>query len=159
MVIWVQREAVYFCERDWTGRLGDLPDRQHNQLWRLMGRGSCVASHAGTTGHAGGGNEIKRKCRDSINRVFLRRRARDHHQSHHPAQQRQPNHPGEGGRGVFAMQSAQGHLIPWRARMFPRQAPFEPTVYQLHRNRRSLPPNYLHDSWLDYLYWDKELNP
>ncbi|NNH31028.1 HNH endonuclease, partial [Rhizobium sp. SEMIA 4085] len=22
-----------------------------------------------------------------------------------------------------------------------------------------VPPNYLHDSWLDYLYWDTELQP
>ncbi len=21
------------------------------------------------------------------------------------------------------------------------------------------PPNYLHESWLDYLYWDTELDP
>ncbi|MGH6792850.1 MAG: HNH endonuclease, partial [Methyloceanibacter sp.] len=21
------------------------------------------------------------------------------------------------------------------------------------------PPNYLHESWLDYLYWDTELEP
>ena len=45
------------------------------------------------------------------------------------------------------------------ARMFPRQAPFAPTVHQLHRNGRLFPPNYLHDSWLDYLYWDTELDP
>ncbi|MGE4128325.1 MAG: HNH endonuclease, partial [Hyphomicrobiaceae bacterium] len=24
---------------------------------------------------------------------------------------------------------------------------------------RQFPPNYLHDSWLDYLYWDTELEP
>jgi len=24
---------------------------------------------------------------------------------------------------------------------------------------RLFPPNYLHDSWLDYLYWDTELDP
>jgi hypothetical protein len=32
--------------------------------------------------------------------------------------------------------------------------PFQPTVHHLHRNGRLFPPNYLHDSWLDYLYWD-----
>ena len=46
-----------------------------------------------------------------------------------------------------------------QARMFPKQAPFAPTVHQLHRNGRLFPPNYLHDSWLDYLYWDTELDP
>ena len=57
-----------------------------------------------------------------------------------------------GARDLSAMTTAQ-------ARMFPRQAPFAPTVHQLHRNGRLFPPNYLHDSWLDYLYWDTELDP
>jgi hypothetical protein len=26
-------------------------------------------------------------------------------------------------------------------------------------NGRLFPPNYPHDSWLDYLYWDTELDP
>jgi hypothetical protein len=43
--------------------------------------------------------------------------------------------------------------------MFPKQAPFAPTVHQLRRNGRLFPPNYLHDSRLDYLYWDTELDP
>ena len=53
----------------------------------------------------------------------------------------------------------KGNLTPQQARMFPRQPPFAPTVHQLHRNGRLFPPNYLHDSWLDYLYWDTELDP
>ncbi len=43
--------------------------------------------------------------------------------------------------------------------MFPKQTPYAPTVHQLHRNGRLFPPNYLHESWLDYLYWDTELDP
>jgi 5-methylcytosine-specific restriction endonuclease McrA len=53
----------------------------------------------------------------------------------------------------------KGNLTPRQARMLPRQHPFAPTVHQLHRNGRLFPPNYLHDSWLDYLYWDTELDP
>src|SRR6266849_813366 len=53
----------------------------------------------------------------------------------------------------------KGNLTPQQARMFPRQHPFAPTVHQLPRNGRLFPPNYLHDSWLDYLYWDTELDP
>ena len=53
----------------------------------------------------------------------------------------------------------KGNLTPQQARMFPRQTPYAPTVHQLHRNGRLFPPNYLHDSWLDYLYWDTELDP
>jgi hypothetical protein len=43
--------------------------------------------------------------------------------------------------------------------MVPMQPPYRPTVFELHRNGRLFPPNYLHDSWLDYLYWDTELEP
>lgn len=38
-----------------------------------------------------------------------------------------------------------------------RSRPFVPTVAQLQENGRSFPPNYLHDSWNDFLYWDAEL--
>ena len=30
-------------------------------------------------------------------------------------------------------------------------------IIQLQNNGRNFPPNYLHDSWRDYLYWDTEL--
>ncbi|MGB6750248.1 MAG: HNH endonuclease [Xanthobacteraceae bacterium] len=53
----------------------------------------------------------------------------------------------------------KGNLTPDEAKMFPSQRPFQPTVQHLHRNGRLFPPNYLHDSWLDYLYWDTELDP
>ena len=35
--------------------------------------------------------------------------------------------------------------------------PYAPTVLDLHNNGRAFPPNYLHESWMDYLYWDAEL--
>ena len=35
--------------------------------------------------------------------------------------------------------------------------PFKPTAKQLQNNGRNFPPNYLHRSWRDYLYWDTEL--
>ena len=38
-----------------------------------------------------------------------------------------------------------------------RQQPFRPTMHQLQAQGRKFPPNYLHESWLDYLYWDIEL--
>ncbi len=53
----------------------------------------------------------------------------------------------------------KGGLMPRDAGMHPRQGPYRPTVFELHRNGRLFPPNYLHDSWLDYLYWDTELEP
>ena len=53
----------------------------------------------------------------------------------------------------------KGNMTMEQAKMFPRQTPYAPTVHQLHRNGRLFPPNYLHESWLDYLYWDTELDP
>ncbi len=32
-----------------------------------------------------------------------------------------------------------------------------PTAYELQKNGRRFPPNFLHESWNDYLYWDSEL--
>ena len=37
--------------------------------------------------------------------------------------------------------------------------PYAPTVEDLHKNGRNFPPNFLHESWMDYLYWDIELQP
>ena len=37
--------------------------------------------------------------------------------------------------------------------------PFRPTVDDLHQNGKNFPPNFLHESWMDYLYWDVELDP
>ena len=42
-------------------------------------------------------------------------------------------------------------------KMHPIQLPFKPNVHELHRNGKSFPPNYLHESWMDFLYWDIEL--
>ena len=35
--------------------------------------------------------------------------------------------------------------------------PSRPTSIQLQNNGRNFPPNFLHESWRDYLYWDTEL--
>lgn len=43
--------------------------------------------------------------------------------------------------------------------MWPAHEPYQLTVADLHNNDRLFPPNYLHDSWMDYLYWDTELEP
>jgi 5-methylcytosine-specific restriction endonuclease McrA len=43
--------------------------------------------------------------------------------------------------------------------MHPFQMPYRPSVHDLHNNGRMFPPNFLHESWLDYLYWDTELEP
>jgi 5-methylcytosine-specific restriction endonuclease McrA len=53
----------------------------------------------------------------------------------------------------------KGSKVCREASMWPRQPPFEPTVHDLHNNGRLFPPKYLHESWLDYLYWDAVLEP
>lgn len=53
----------------------------------------------------------------------------------------------------------KGGQMPGDCAMWPSQMPFQPSVHDLHRNGRLFPPNYLHESWVDYLYWDSELEP
>jgi len=53
----------------------------------------------------------------------------------------------------------KGGKSPAEARMWPGQMPYQPSVAALHNNGLLFPPNYLHQSWLDYLYWDTELEP
>jgi len=38
-----------------------------------------------------------------------------------------------------------------------RRKPWQPTSHELQKTGRAFPPNYLHESWRDYLYWDTEL--
>ncbi len=53
----------------------------------------------------------------------------------------------------------KGGKMPKDAGMHPSQTPFTPTVYHLHNAGRRFPPNHLHESWMDYLYWDAPLEP
>jgi 5-methylcytosine-specific restriction endonuclease McrA len=53
----------------------------------------------------------------------------------------------------------KGDRLPRDVGMWPMQKPFAPTLQDLHSNGRLFPPNYLHESWLDYLYWDSEIEP
>lgn len=53
----------------------------------------------------------------------------------------------------------KANKMPKEAQMFPRQTPYVPHVEQLHKNGRKFPPNHLHESWMDFLYWDVELEP
>ena len=53
----------------------------------------------------------------------------------------------------------KGGRLPRDCHMFPAQNPFKPDMTTLQKNGRRFPPNYLHDSWQDYLDWDSELEP
>ncbi len=37
-------------------------------------------------------------------------------------------------------------------------APIRPTSWQLQQSGKRFPPNYLHETWRDWLYWDIELD-
>ena len=53
----------------------------------------------------------------------------------------------------------KGGRLPAQTGMHPRHPPHKPSVSELRNNGRRFPPNYLHESWADYLYWDSELEP
>ena len=46
-----------------------------------------------------------------------------------------------------------------RANMNLRKPPRQPAAGELMNMGRKFPPNYLHESWMDFLYWDAELEP
>ncbi|WP_018148875.1 HNH endonuclease [Henriciella marina] len=51
----------------------------------------------------------------------------------------------------------KGGRMPKDAGMVPHRKPVRPTNYQLQEIGRRFPPNHLHATWMDYLYWDVEL--
>lgn len=51
----------------------------------------------------------------------------------------------------------KGNKMPDQCGMRPLTRPAQPTTYRLQENGRSFPPNFLHESWRDFLYWDTEL--
>ena len=53
----------------------------------------------------------------------------------------------------------KGYRLPAEVGMRLRHAPRQPTNFELQENGRAFPPNYLHESWRDFLYWDTELEP
>ncbi len=51
----------------------------------------------------------------------------------------------------------KGSKLPRECNMIPRQEPRRPTSWELQDRGRGFPPNFLHQSWRDFLYWDSEL--
>ncbi len=52
----------------------------------------------------------------------------------------------------------KGHRMPGEAGVRPFRKPQQPSNYDLQENGRGFPPNFLHESWRDFLYWDAELD-
>ncbi len=75
-----------------------------------------------------------------------------------PRSPRRPHHLAERRHRLRRVQSAQGLPPAARMRACSRaSSPRQPTTWELQDNGRAFPPNYLHQSWRDYLYWDSEL--
>ena len=51
----------------------------------------------------------------------------------------------------------KGNRLPREIHMHPRKVACQPTTWELQDNGRAFPPNFLHESWRDYLYWDTVL--
>tara|TARA_B100001173_G_C15764228_1_gene452322 strand:+ start:46 stop:594 length:549 start_codon:yes stop_codon:yes gene_type:complete len=51
-------------------------------------------------------------------------------------------------KGNKLLKSSEVHLF---------RKPQRPNTWIIQQNGRSFPPNFLHESWRDYLYWDTEL--
>ncbi len=51
----------------------------------------------------------------------------------------------------------KANLTVRQAGMTLNRLPQRPTSSELQNKGRKFPPNHLHDSWMDFLYWDAEL--
>lgn len=51
----------------------------------------------------------------------------------------------------------KGNHMPHEIGMYPLREPAAPNVHLLQEHGRKFPPNFLHGSWSDFLYWDAEL--
>jgi 5-methylcytosine-specific restriction endonuclease McrA len=52
---------------------------------------------------------------------------------------------------------SKGGRTPREAGMIIHRPAHRPSQFELQEHGRRFPPNHLHESWLDYLYWDIEL--
>tara|TARA_A100001037_G_scaffold305470_1_gene345801 strand:- start:276 stop:836 length:561 start_codon:yes stop_codon:yes gene_type:complete len=52
----------------------------------------------------------------------------------------------------------KANRTPEEAGMRLLSQPRQPDTWELIENGRAFPPNFLHESWRDYLYWDTELD-
>jgi len=51
----------------------------------------------------------------------------------------------------------KGNQMPKDINMIPLREPRAPSLKMLQKYGRKFPPNFLHESWTDFLYWDSEL--
>lgn len=58
-----------------------------------------------------------------------------------------------------AINSLKANKTPKQAGLKLIRQPRQPSVYQMYDIGRGHPPNWLHQSWQDYLFWDADLAP
>ncbi len=51
----------------------------------------------------------------------------------------------------------KGNRMSHEVQMYPIVEPQQPDIQMLQEHGRRFPPNFLHESWGDFLYWDTEL--
>lgn len=51
----------------------------------------------------------------------------------------------------------KGGRTPQQAKMPIPYKPYRPSIFELQEIGRRFPPNHLHQTWIDWLYWDIEL--
>ena len=51
----------------------------------------------------------------------------------------------------------KGSKMTHECSMYPLTEPHQPSIFELQDSGRHFPPNFLHESWGDFLYWDTEL--
>ena len=134
-------------------RPGDQePELRDVPAERGVAQGLCEA------GAAPGVHAVQRVPARPLPVPVLRRQGRPDLRSRHPALARAAARPGTTSSPPARRAiSRRPTGCPARSRCGRMQAPFQPTVHDLHNNGRAFPPNHLHESWLDYLYWDIEL--
>ena len=57
----------------------------------------------------------------------------------------------------YRCNNKKGSLSCKESKMFPIKSPRKPSNNQLREIGKNFPPNYLHHTWNDFLYWDTEL--
>jgi hypothetical protein len=82
---------------------------------------------------------------------------RAHLRPRHPARAGRPHHLGECRDRLRALQSAQGRTHSGAGPHEPQPPPDPPDQLAAPGTWPSFPPNFLHETWRDYLYWDIEL--
>ena len=169
---WINwQDATCLYARDavaWT--LGDPCLRVHGGTSRLSGEQSMIELHpiVASRGHARA--QALSPTPTLTNTALFARDAQlclyCGHEFSRPSLTRDHVLPlSKGGRDIwenvvtacFHCNSRKANRTPQQAHMPLYRQPWRPTSWQLQDNGRAFPPGYLHESWIDWLYWDVEL--